>query len=189
MFYCFVDFCVFNDGLFFELPCDTQNDTNCKKLLVCALYIPPEGSVYSNRSSFTELEETLLHINLDNVLITGDLNARTGDSCDYIWDTTALDNVLDDVGATELMKIYNVHQDRRSQDVGKNNFGHALIDFCISQRLLIVNGRVGREADLGKLTLLTMLLRRRVFFHAFVTFMLVILMNVYLIFTALYLGN
>ena len=38
-FYRFVDFCVFNDGLFFELPCDTQNDTNCKKLLVCALYI------------------------------------------------------------------------------------------------------------------------------------------------------
>ena len=80
----FVDFCVFNDGLFFELPCEIQNDTNCKKLLVRALYIPPEGSVYSNRSSFTELEETLLHINLDNVLVIGDLNARTGDSSDYI---------------------------------------------------------------------------------------------------------
>ena len=130
-FYRFVDFCVFNDGLFFELPCDTQNDTNCKKLLVCALYIPPEGSVYSNRSSFTELEETLLHINLDNVLIMGDLNARTGDSSDYIWDTAALDNVLDDVSTTELMKMYNIQQDRRSQDVGKNNFGHALIDFCL----------------------------------------------------------
>ena len=151
-FYRFVDFCVFNDGLFFELPCDTQNDTNCKKLLVCALYIPPEGSVYSNRSSFTELEETLLHINLDNVLIMGDLNARTGDSSDYIWDTAALDNVLDDVSTTELMKMYNIQQDRRSQDVGKNNFGHALIDFCITQRLLIVNGRVGGDADLGKLT-------------------------------------
>ena len=151
-FYRFVDFCVFNDGLFFELPCETQNDTNCKKLLVCALYIPPEGSVYSNRSSFTELEETLLHINLDNVLIMGDLNARTGDSSDYIWDTAALDNVLDDVSTTELMKMYNIQQDRRSQDVGKNNFGHALIDFCITQRLLIVNGRVGGDADLGKLT-------------------------------------
>ena len=95
-------------GLFFELPCDTQNDTNCKKLLVCALYIPPEGSVYSIRSSFTELEETLLHINLDNVLIMGDLNARTGDSSDYIWDTAALDNVLDDVSTTEIMKMYNI---------------------------------------------------------------------------------
>ena len=40
-----------------------------KTKLVCALYIPPEGCVYSNRSSFTEFEETLLHINLDNVLI------------------------------------------------------------------------------------------------------------------------
>ena len=144
-----LDFCVFNNGLFFELPCETQNDTNCKKLPVCALCIPPEGSVYSNSSSFTELEETLLHINLDNVLIIGDLNARTGDSSDYIWDTAALDNILDDVGTTELMKMYNIQQDRRSQDVGKNNFGHALIDVCISQRLLIV---YGRDADLGKLT-------------------------------------
>ena len=151
-FYRFVDFSVFNDGLFFELPCEIQNDTNGKKLLVCALYIPLERSVYSNRSSFTELEETLLYINLDNVLIIGDLNARTGDSSDYIWDTTARDNVLDDVGTTELMNMYNVQQDRRSQDVGKNNFGHALIDFCISQRLLIVYGRVGRDAALGKLT-------------------------------------
>ena len=145
-FYHFVDFCVFNDGKKFQMPCDTQNDTNCKKLLVCAWYIPPEGSVYSNRSSFTELEETLLHINLDNVLIIGNLNARTGDSSDYIWDTAALDNVLDDVGPTELMKMYNIQQDRGSQDVGKNNFGHVLIDFCISQRLLIVNSRVGRDA-------------------------------------------
>ena len=137
----FLDFCVFNNGLFFELPSDTQNDTNCKKLPVCALCIPPEESVYSNSSSFTELEETLLHINLDNVLIIGDLNARTGDSSDYIWDTAALDNILDDVGTAELMKMYNIQQDRRSQDVGKNNFDHALIDVCISQRLLIAYGR------------------------------------------------
>ena len=47
------------------------------------------------------------------------------------------------------MKMYNIQQDRRSQYVGNNNFGHALIGFCISQRLLIVNGR---DADLGKLT-------------------------------------
>ena len=98
------------------------------------------------------MEETLLHINLDNVLIIGDLNARSGYSSGYIWDTTALDNVLDDVGTTEPMKMYNIKQDRRSQDVGKNNFGHVLIDFCISQRVLIVNGRAGRDADLGKLT-------------------------------------
>ena len=83
---------------------------NCKKLLVCALYIPPEGSVYSNRSSFSELEETLLHINLDNVLIIGDLNARTGDSRDYIWDTAALDNVLDDVGTTHENVQYPTRQ-------------------------------------------------------------------------------
>ena len=81
-FYRFVDF-----GVFFELPCEIQNYTYYKKWLVCALYIPPEGSVcdlytppegsvcalyippegsvYSNRSSFIDLEETHLNINRD----------------------------------------------------------------------------------------------------------------------------
>ena len=62
---------------------------------------------------------------------------------------TALDNVSDNVGTTTVTKLYNIQQDRRSQDVGKNNFGNALIDLCISQCRLIVNGRAGRDADLG----------------------------------------
>ena len=126
------------------------------------------------------MEETLLYINLDNVLITGDLNARAGDSSDYIWDTTALDNVVDDVGTTELMKMYKIQQDRMSQDVGKINFGHALIDFCISQRLLVVNGRGGRDADLGKLTCKN---ASPCVFPCICDFYV----TVYLIFTALYL--
>ena len=46
-----------------------------------------------------------MHINLNNVLTIGDPNARTGGSSDYIWNTTALDNVSDDVGATELINM------------------------------------------------------------------------------------
>ena len=113
-----------------------------------------------------------MHINLNNVLTIGDPNARTGGSSDYIWNTTALDNVSDDVGATELINMYSLQHNRRSQDAVKNNFGHALIDLCISLRLLIVNSRV----DNWPVNTLA-LLRRRVFFHGFVIFMLVNLMN------------
>ena len=42
-FYRFVDFCVFKYGHFFELPCEIQNDTNCKKLLVCAFIYLQKG--------------------------------------------------------------------------------------------------------------------------------------------------
>ena len=92
---------------------------------------------------------------------------------------TVLDNVSDNVGTSAIMKMYNIQQDRRSQDVAKNNFGNAFIDLCISQRRLIVNGRSGRDADLGNLpvrtlALLTIVLHRSVFFHSFATFMLVI---------------
>ena len=49
---------------FFNYRVKSKTTPIIKKLLVT-----PEGCVYSNRSSFTELEETLLHINLDKVLI------------------------------------------------------------------------------------------------------------------------
>ena len=117
---------------------------------VVTFHIHPPSTTTTERCDLSH--SSFIHYHLDNVLVIGDLNTRSGDSSDYIWDTTALDNVLDDVGTAELMKMYNIQQDRRSQDVGKNNFGHALIDFCISQRLLIVNSRVGKDADLGKLT-------------------------------------
>ena len=33
-----------------------------------------------------------------------------------------------------------------------NELGYSLIDFCISQRMLVVNGRMGNDATIGKLT-------------------------------------
>ena len=67
-----------------------------------------------------------MHITLDNIVITDDINARTGDSADYIWDTTALANVSDDVGKTELMKMHSIQQ----TEAGKNNFGRASL-ICV----------------------------------------------------------
>ena len=70
-----------------------------------------------------------MYINLENIII-GD--ARTDDLTDYIWDTTALDNLSDDIGITEPMKMYNSQEDGSWQDAGYNNFDHALIDFSVS---------------------------------------------------------
>lgn len=56
-----------------------------------------------------------MYIYLENIII-GD--ARTDDSTDYIWDTTALDNLSDDIGITEPMKMYSSQQDGSWQDVG-----------------------------------------------------------------------
>jgi hypothetical protein len=53
---------------------------------------------------------------------------------------------------TDTMELLNIEKDRASQDNCVNNFGYSLIDFCISQRLLIMNGRVGRDAGVGKMT-------------------------------------
>lgn len=67
-----------------------------------------------------------MHITLDNIVIT-DINARTADSTDCIWDTTALNNVSGDVGKTELIKMHGTHH----KEAGKNNFGRASL-ICVS---------------------------------------------------------
>lgn len=63
-----------------------------------SVHSPTSGD---NKSSFVELEETLVYINLEKIII-GD--ARIDYSTDYIWDTTALDNLSDAVGITEPIK-------------------------------------------------------------------------------------
>ena len=93
---------------------------------MCSVHSPTSRA---NKSSFAELAETLVYINLENIII-GD--ARTDDLTDYIWDTTALDNLSDDIGITEPMKMYNSQEDGSWQDAGYNNFDHALIDFSVS---------------------------------------------------------
>ena len=55
---------------------------------MCLAYIPPEKSVYSNISIFTEIEDQLNGLRSDNCnlefCLLGDLNARTGVLSDFI---------------------------------------------------------------------------------------------------------
>ncbi len=54
-------------------------------LYLCALYIPPHDSPYYNEQSFLQLQTDILHFqSRGQVLICGDLNARTGREIDYV---------------------------------------------------------------------------------------------------------
>ena len=52
----------------------------------------------------------------------------------------------------ELLPTLNINQNRVSQDMKTNNNGYKLIDICRNNNLFILNGRFGKDKNLGKFT-------------------------------------
>ena len=117
-----------------------------KDIIVCEVYIPPEGSSYwnnhPNRCPFDEIDSFLsIYANSDIVLM-GDLNARVASKLDYITndDTAGLsgrDAYIPDIQLT----------DRVSTDTIVNKYGRRLLETCKENKIRFLNGRV-----LGDLT-------------------------------------
>ena len=108
-----------------------------KKLYIfCAIYIPPEGSTYSNLAVFDLLEEELLTYRRRfpeaYFFMVGDFNARTAKINDI------LSNHFDEL--TQGMQDENV-QDRQNKDKSANNYGHYLINLCKLTGMFLANGR------------------------------------------------
>ena len=96
--------------------------------------------------------------------MAGDLNAHIGEESELIEndidaDTNFIsmhtnDDIFDHVtDCVTVLEKLNIPIKRKSQDKSRiNNFGHALIDFCKSLSLIILNGRVGEDKYYGKIT-------------------------------------
>jgi exonuclease III len=111
-----------------------------KDLCVCFAYIPPYGSSYGKRESgniWDKLSEQLLSFScLGNILLCGDLNARTGLMKDFID--------LDDDQYNDLPIGYTIDNPnpRASADRDTTNVaGRQLVDLCIAHQCYIMNGR------------------------------------------------
>ena len=108
-------------------------------LYVCA-YVPPEGSRYYGvlglePDGVSVLENAIVdNALLDNdlfLIVTGDLNSRTGNVSQPI---TVENDIFDE------MHRKDDTFERRSQDNAINGFGKTLINMCTSLNLCIVNG-------------------------------------------------
>lgn len=110
-------------------------------LIVC--YVVPRDSTrisMASRGIWAQLEDSIsAAISKGQVLVVGDLNARTGGGADYTMDT-----LLDDQFQTGPAPTC---VDRNSQDTQVNSHGRELLRLCQRTGLRIVNGRVsGDEA-------------------------------------------
>jgi hypothetical protein len=111
-----------------------------QKLFVCVAYLPPENTTYSKRSNIdclSILEEQIQHFSaLGNIILLGDLNARTAKGADFVQNDS-------DKYLPELIPyvLDNDMPQRHNEDMILNERGSALLDLCISSGLRILNGR------------------------------------------------
>jgi hypothetical protein len=107
-----------------------------------SIYLP-SNSFYANQST----DEVLENIESDivnkysgkgNIILCGDLNARTGSESDFIQDDSNDENL-------PLYKNYNsdiVQEKRCSHDSKVDNRDKQLLDLCIGSKLPFLNGRM-----------------------------------------------
>ena len=133
--------------LWFEL----NLNTNCKKILKGAVYLPPEGSPYSSIDLFDKLEYDILNFTSESdshLCLLGDFNARSGTLSDFTdIDENIADSLLDYESQFILSKN-NLQDlgfpiDRYSNDQQTNNFGFRLIELCKSLLFMLLMADVG----------------------------------------------
>ena len=93
------------------------------------------------------------------VCLTGDMNARTSQLCDFITaDKTIADimqfdpETLEFFNKSEELCKLDINKFRVSSDRNTNNNGYKLIDICINNNIFILNGRFGKDKHVGKCT-------------------------------------
>ena len=59
---------------------------------------------------------------------------------------------LFDVNRVNILEELNIPVNRTSQDIVKNQYGNRLLELCKCNDLFIVNGRIGGDTNIGKLT-------------------------------------
>lgn len=108
-----------------------------KDLFMCTAYIPPSESPYYNQNTFSILEDEIsFYQTQGNVLICGDLNARTGTEPDLI-------NAQGDKHIPgQINTPPPSHRHRNNFDKTVNKNGHQLLQLCRTLGLYIVNGRL-----------------------------------------------
>ena len=131
----------------------TGYDKDC---LIGGVYVPPEGSVYSNVELFDVIETELSSLKDKHkdcyVLLLGDFNAYTKCMNDYIdmnqFSHSVFSDVLYDMSEDNFQPRQRVSQDKQRP----NNYGYRLLDLCKSMSVYIFNGRLGSDAHIGMCT-------------------------------------
>lgn len=121
---------------------------------VCHAYRPPSNSKSFTANNLNEFDffETLesdivKYDNLGYTFCTGDFNSRTADNIDFI----IYDKYLDE-NQPFIREFNDISVNRASKDKVIDFSGRNLINLCQATGLLIANGRLGNDKNVGDFT-------------------------------------
>ena len=148
--------------LFFTISNSVYGTGNSNEDLRCGIvYIPPHGSKYASTDPYLEIQEELFRFCGDSkhILLFGDFNSRSKDLSDF---TNFDDFISEFYGTQDLLEenaksldcfeCCNIPLNRKSADKVVNSYGYNLLEFCKSNNLFILNGRIGTDYEAPKLT-------------------------------------
>jgi hypothetical protein len=129
-----------NGSDYIWLKIDHSISESEQDIYLCFCYIPPENSsIHSSRQTdvIQELQSDIMDLSQKGqIIIAGDLNARTATISDFI--------IRDDDKYIPMFDEYPIDDNtitRNSQDVTIDERGKQLVDICTSAQLRILNGR------------------------------------------------
>ena len=133
-----------------------------KYFIMVVVHFPPVGSEYNNGECFEILQNDIKFYNPNEsyLLPTGDLNSKTKNISETAQTDTELLEVCNidrnDVKnndnpayATTILEELGITICRKSPDANGDAFGDRLIELCENNNLIILNGRVGEDQNIG----------------------------------------
>ena len=131
-------------------------------LYIAAVYLPPRSSPYCNIDMFNQLEDDMLRFGIDDnlFLLCGDFNSQVGVNSDIVEiDDVISENVglkaeiYDHYNTREIFENLNVRLMTANQDKMKiDEYGRRLLELCHRPRVCFLNGRLGDDENVGKVT-------------------------------------
>ena len=147
----------FEDG--FILKSKKPCTVNGQHLFCIFVYLKPANSsrndLTTDKDDFDKLYEKITELRTGGqLLVLGDLNARTGNLCD-LYDSTSLSNnnyspdffYIDSFITPDDLISNNLSELRKNKDVKTNDYGQKLVNLCKTSGLVICNGRVNGDLD------------------------------------------
>ena len=125
----------------------------CPEVYFCVCYMPDRKSRFATQLPYEQLQDDVLHFqNMGaQILICGDMNARTAQEPDYIC-IDALQEYVDVPGGIDELPEHIVpRQNCDKQAPDGRTWGPELLALCCDANLLILNGRTPGD-ELGQYT-------------------------------------
>ncbi|VDI39621.1 Hypothetical predicted protein [Mytilus galloprovincialis] len=119
------------------------------------VYIPPVNTNYTSEEAFNEIDVEFQRFSQNSkyIVLLGDFNSRTANLSDF-YDENSDDEFIvqhftDQFDYTDVHILDNlkIPRERNSPDNVVNGFGRKLLDFCKSNKVFILNGRVGQDVN------------------------------------------